>query len=319
MKKSLLAIFVTSVFILSACDDQQLSQKLTDAEQKITQLETELKAVQSELAEKNSSKVENSQDVFPALNVEITELFNKSENLKFKPDSEDEFARNESQIELFATTANTNVEWLNSLLLKEIINHYSDEDQDLGDKIITTENVTNMFSSMYENFVNDAKDSRPIGLSEIEMTNYLSQRGNIVTFTQSYDSYTGGAHGMNYTRYLNIDVNKKAVIQLDDLIDPSKQEELKNILWQDYVSENTDESGQVSTFMTDKNEFELSSDFYFTENGINFVYPVYVLGPFAEGPIELHAYFSDINALLKPDYQRTKKDGFNIYPNSIFF
>ncbi|QGM80142.1 DUF3298 domain-containing protein [Otariodibacter oris] len=324
MKKSLLAILIASGFILSACDDQELTQKLTDAEQKITQLETELKAIQTEQATKNSV-VENSQDAFPTLNVEITELFNKSETLKVKDnlyedenESEEQFY--DSRVAVFATTATTNVDWLNSLLFKEIINHYSDEELNIGNEIITKENATELFSSMYDDFVNEVKQGGYfIGLTEAETTTYVNQRGNIATFTQHYDSYTGGAHGMYYTRYLNIDVNKKAVIQLNDLVEPSKQQELKDILWQEYMSMNAGEDGQISAFVTDKNEFELSPDFYFTDDGITFVYPVYALGPFAAGETKLHAYFYDINALLSKDYQRTAKDGFNVYPDSIFY
>ena len=50
MKKSLLAILISSIVLLAACDDKENQAKWQQAEQKILQLQTELKNTQDELA-----------------------------------------------------------------------------------------------------------------------------------------------------------------------------------------------------------------------------------------------------------------------------
>lgn len=311
MKKSLLALLVVTTFTLSACDNKALQEKVSQAETKIQQLETELKTVQTALTEKQtefdklSAEAEQAKKVFPALQVKIETLFDKKETLKFEKDPQDEFAREESGVSVFATTANTGVTWLDKLLVQYMIS--SEDKPVVGSK----ENAHKYFNRQFTDFIATAKEERPIAFSLSVETRYLGQRNNIVSFIQYYDEYYGGAHGIYSSHFLNIDINKQAIISLDNLVKPEYKKQLKELLWQTYLMNNTDDSGKYVGF-ADPKEFEIADNFYFTDTGVTFVYPVYALGAFAEGEIELEANWFEINQWLNPEYQRTEADGFYI-------
>lgn len=85
MKKSLIALLISSVVFLSACDDKEKTQQAT---QEISQLKSDLEHTKTELGKANSeivalkAQLEKVQSEFPALNVEIETIFNKKEILK---------------------------------------------------------------------------------------------------------------------------------------------------------------------------------------------------------------------------------------------
>ena len=144
---------------------------------------------------------------------------------------------------------------------------------------------------------------------------YVGQRGNIATFIQYWDNYTGGAHGLYGTNYFNVDLNKKTVISLDSLMSKAHQEQAKAILWNSYLEKTRMEAqDEKAEPFTTKADFDLVDNFYFTHEGINFVYPVYALASFVEGEVTLTLYWNDANKLVSSDYQRTKKDGVGLAP-----
>lgn len=310
MKKSLLALFIGSAVILSGCKDEQLNAKLLDTEKQVAQLEAKLQQTQSQLAQKEAES-EKAQQTFPALQVEIVEFFNKSTVIKHKKDPNDEFFREETPVSVFVSVAKTGVEWLDNLLL---LNMLDEKDRaNLQDKNAIEKALMSRFEKNYQELLQAAKEDKQIGLHFSLNTDYFGQRNNIATFTQMDYAYTGGAHGTHYTKYLNVDINKKVVIRLDDLISAQNQAKLREILWETYRSERLDENGNFVGFV-EKSDFFVSEQFYFTPNGIRFVYPLYSIGPYAEGEVELTTSFYEVNELLNPAYQRTKKDGFGLDP-----
>ncbi|MDH2997293.1 hypothetical protein A1D22_06360 [Pasteurellaceae bacterium LFhippo2] len=333
MKKSVIALLVSSIFILSACDDKQMTQKVTEAEKQIVQLNSELQKAQSELSTKTAEldklkeqAVTLSEDLanakqktsaFPALQVEILKLFDKSESIKHPKDPknpDDEYYREETNISLFASIPKTQIEWLNDLLLNEVYrSSISEEEYKAHKGKVTVEQLKESLDKEYNGFINDAKEEKPIGLSRSVDSYYLGQRNNIVFFSQSHNSYYGGAHGMYYTRYLNFDVNKKELITLNSLVPPKNQAKLRELLWESYINDRQLQEGEAP--YAEKSDFRISEEFFFSPYGITFVYPPYELGPFAEGEIEVPLYFHQLNELLNSDYRLTEKDGFGLNQN----
>lgn len=52
MNKSLLALLISSVFVIAGCEDGKMTQTVLEAEKQIVHLGTELKNAQSDLAKK---------------------------------------------------------------------------------------------------------------------------------------------------------------------------------------------------------------------------------------------------------------------------
>ncbi|MDY2948154.1 MAG: DUF3298 domain-containing protein [Mannheimia varigena] len=322
MKKSLLALLISSVFVITGCEDGKMTQTVLEAEKQIVQLGTELKNTQSELAKKETeiaelsgvraeneklkAELEKAQQN-TALHVEIVKIFDKQEVIKHNVDPKEEFAIEESTVSSIVTLPKTNFDWLNQLLINQAYDHNEEQGRKL--KNPTEEEFKKFREDVYQGLVESTKIEPTIGYDEHIYSNFIGQRNNIATFLMAHYSYTGGAHGMHYTQYINVDLAKKAIISLNDLISQKDQAQLKEILWENYSRERVDENGKYNGF-GDKKEFRISDQFYFTSEGIVFVYPPYELGAYAEGNIEIEADWHSINKLLNSDYQRDEKDGF---------
>lgn len=305
MKKSLLALLISSVFLLSGCEDKINTQKLLDAEKQIMQLESQLRSTQSEL--------EKAKNAFPALNVEIVELFNKSEYVQLSKEKKAEFGQESSNVQVFTSLPKTNVAWLDQLLLTQVFNALGVGLTQLKAEEITQDELTQILQQRYDTLISEIKEQPAIEMSRSLESYYLGQRNNIASFYFfSYDYY-GGAHGMFMTNYANVDINKKKVITLNDLIEPRNQDKVKDALWEIYSIERLDENGEYNGFIA-KDDFRISENFYFGTNGIRFVYPVYELGPYSEGEVEIELDWYMANKLFNSDYHRTAKDGFEQNP-----
>lgn len=262
---------------------------------KIAQLEQDYAKVNQQLASFQERQK------FPALEVEIVELFNQFGKVKHTKNLEDEeFFREETEVSVFASTAKTGVEWLDQLLLNSLIGAKS------LTQPITEKEAMAYFQQRYQQLETEAKEVKPIGLSDTVHTTYIGQRNNIATFTQFFEQYTGGAHGTHYTKYVNVDTNKKAVIGINDLVNSEHHEKLKAILWQRYQ-----QRGDAWSDSMDKNEMTIPNEFYFTLGGITFVYPIYQLGPYVAGEVEIETSFYELEPILNPDYFPTKKEDGN--------
>ena len=77
------------------------------------------------------------------------------------------------------------------------------------------------------------------------------------------------------------------------------------MLWEIYQNEYRGDNGERQEPFTVKADFYLSDNFYFSKDGIVFVYPPYAIGPYAEGEKELSLslYDDEVKALLTPAFK----------------
>ncbi|NEN74977.1 DUF3298 and DUF4163 domain-containing protein [Pelistega sp. NLN82] len=295
MKKTIIATVIGSVFMLAACSDNteltQAKEKLATLEQQSAQqvekLTAELNQVKAELAT-HASQV-------PALHVKVSTVFEKEEEIKHTV--KDEYDIETTTVHYRVQVPETGIDWLDTLLVQV----YSNTDGKLSDKVLTKEALTQQAQQEFSTIVDDIKKEPISGYEHISNAEFEGQRENIVTFSHSYYSYAGGAHGVGGINYINIDTNKKAIITLNDLIAPAQQDKLKDILWGKYKGDQAEED----LFVNRKDfDFIKNNNFYFSPAGLHFVYPVYTLGPYVEGEVELTVSWYEINALLNKDYQR---------------
>ena len=133
---------------------------------------------------------------------------------------------------------------------------------------------------------------------------FEGQRQNILSFVKETYIFSGGAHGMYWTNYINIDSNTKSVIKLSTLFTDENMKKAENSLWDQYRFSYGENSGN-DTF-TVRKDFFVSESFYFTNDGIVFVYPPYALGPYAQGQMTLALNWSELDGLINPDYRWNK-------------
>ncbi|MCR5003741.1 MAG: DUF3298 and DUF4163 domain-containing protein [Bacteroidales bacterium] len=123
--------------------------------------------------------------------------------------------------------------------------------------------------------------------------------GNVLSYFAYVSSYSGGAHGIYYDLYLNLDATTGHPITLSDVfIDPSSEELKASITAKAARDERTFED----LSLTGNAAVEPSSQFELTNDGIIFIYEPYEIGSYAAGVIDLKFSYYELQNLLKPGF-----------------
>lgn len=305
MKKSLLTILIASA-LLSACNEKEtaLSQKIQENEQTITQLKTDLDAAQSELS-RLRTETEKSKNTFPTLNTMPEVLFDKTETVKPQQNTTEEqqeeaIAAEEANLTFNVSTITTGVQWLDNLLLDSLINNVLPDDSKASNGQDRKAVLLTLLENHYQSDQKLLKEGGAIAVEYSVNIDYLGQRNNIAAFVLFQYSYSGGAHGMHYSKHINVDTNSRKVLTLDNIVPKEQQAALKTLLWKAYLE--SLQKGE-KPFVAEK-DFTVSAEFYFDINGLNFVYPPYAIGPYSEGEITLMLSWNEANQILNNEFQR---------------
>ena len=95
---------------------------------------------------------------------------------------------------------------------------------------------------MYKKDEQDKEDEESIGAwysyykgieSHVQLCNTL-----ILTYRIDYNEYTGGAHGIYMSTFLNLDLKTLSPIRLDDLFEGDYKEALTDLLWKQLMADN---------------------------------------------------------------------------------
>lgn len=296
MKKLLVSALAVAGLTLTGCNDEEknaLSEQVKKQTQTIEQLNAQVNTLQRQVLDLAENQ---------AIRVEPEVLFEKSETIKFDNKSSNSLAPEEAEVKISVKSLKANMDWLTDLLINELIRQFT-----VGGKvkIENKQQFVEYLQTLYVDSVQEVKEFDLIGMSTNVDVEYLGQRENIATFTIGYHNYSGGAHDMYFTHFVNVDLDKKAVIQLDDVFAKAQQSKVKTLLWEIYQNESRGDNGERQEPFTAKADFYLSDNFYFSQDGIVFVYPLYALGPYAEGEKELRLslYDDEVKALLTPAFK----------------
>lgn len=296
MKKLLVSALAVAGLTLTGCNDEEknaLSEQVKKQTQTIEQLNAQVNTLQRQVLDLAENQ---------AIRVEPEVLFEKSETIKFDNKSPNSLAPEEAEVKISVKSLKANMDWLTDLLVNELIRQFTAEGKV---KIENKQQFIEYLQTHYADNVKEVKEFELIGISTNVDVEYLGQRENIATFTMGYHHYSGGAHGMYSTQFVNVDLDKKAVIQLDDVFTKAQQNKVKALLWEIYQNESRGDNGERQEPFTAKADFYLSDNFYFSQDGIAFVYPPYALGPYAAGEKELRLslYDDEVKALLTPAFK----------------
>lgn len=151
----------------------------------------------------------------------------------------------------------------------------------------------------------------PIGYSLEYKPRFIAQNQQLAMFTAYLYAYTGGAHGMYSTHFVNFDLKNKKVLKLDDILLANQQEKFNQLLKQaylDYLSltEYEESNNKAEQILADRAEMgwivEPTDNFTFRYDGLVLSYPPYDLGPYAAGEIELFIPYRKLLGVLKSEY-----------------
>ena len=165
----------------------------------------------------------------------------------------------------------------------------------------------NDLEPMYKKDEEDKQDEQSIGAwysyykgieSHVQLCNTL-----MLTYRIDYNEYTGGAHGIYMSTFLNLDLRTLAPIRLDDLFVNDYKEQLTDLLWNQLMADNKvatrqelEDMGYVTT-----GDLTPTENFYLSKDGITFYYNVYDIAPYVMGPVKITLPYEMMQHLLSDE------------------
>lgn len=122
----------------------------------------------------------------------------------------------------------------------------------------------------------------------------------ILTYRIDYQEYTGGAHGMYTSTFMNFDLTLMRPLHLSDLFIGDYQEILSNLIWNQLMKENNVASREELENLGYGSTGEIApiENFYLNNDGITFYYNVYDIAPYVMGAIKVTIPFHLIEEIL---------------------
>lgn len=157
---------------------------------------------------------------------------------------------------------------------------------------------------MYNEEKKNAEDGTSVGewysyYKSIESHVQLYQK-DLLVYRIDYNEYTGGAHGMYTTTFLNMDLTLMRPLRLNNIFIGEYKEALTDLIWNQLMADNKvtthealEDLGYGST-----GDIAPTENFYLSKEGISFYYNVYDITPYAMGPVKVTIPFSMMEHLL---------------------
>ncbi len=163
--------------------------------------------------------------------------------------------------------------------------------------------TTHFFQTRIDSFV--AMAQREVDYLEsmpwqIEMQLSITEAKSYVTLNNSGWDYTGGAHGNYWDFYQLFDKKTGKILNLSDFFTDI---EALNKLALPYFKEQNDVPSDMTLeeygFWFEGDDFQVTENFYFTEEAIVFHYNIYEIAPYAGGTNDLTLPFAVLGELFK--------------------
>ncbi|HLS42036.1 MAG TPA: RsiV family protein [Paenalcaligenes sp.] len=116
--------------------------------------------------------------------------------------------------------------------------------------------------------------------------------------------FTGAAHGMSATQFLNWDNRQANVLTIDDILLPGKKTAFNQALQQAHESwlrsqeDAQDDPEQYRRLWP----FQPTDNIALTDTGVVAKYDAYAIAPYSSGQPELHIAYPQLQGILKPSY-----------------
>ena len=128
--------------------------------------------------------------------------------------------------------------------------------------------------------------------------------GHLLVYRIDYNEYTGGAHGIYMSTFLNLDLKTLSPIHLGDLFEGDYKEALTDLLWKQLMADNNVSTRQELEDMgyATTGDLEPIENFYLDPTGITFYYNVYEIAPYVMGATKITLSYEDIAHLMNGEF-----------------
>lgn len=123
---------------------------------------------------------------------------------------------------------------------------------------------------------------------------------DLLVYRVDYNEYTGGAHGMYMTTFLNMDLTLMRPLRLDDIFVGDYQETLTDLIWNQLMTDNqvTSHEALEDLGYGSTGDIAPTENFFLSKDGITFYYNVYEITPYSMGTTKVTLPFSMMEHLL---------------------
>ncbi|MDR0745362.1 MAG: DUF3298 and DUF4163 domain-containing protein [Mediterranea sp.] len=129
---------------------------------------------------------------------------------------------------------------------------------------------------------------------------------DLLVYRIDFNEYTGGAHGMYTSIFLNFDLKNMHQLVLDDIFIGDYQNTLSDLLWNQLM---VDQKVKTRTELENMGygstgDLIPTENFYLGKEGITFYYNVYEFTPYAMGAVEITLPYVAIEHLMNSTIRR---------------
>jgi hypothetical protein len=128
----------------------------------------------------------------------------------------------------------------------------------------------------------------------------------LLVYCINFNEYTGGAHGMYTSTFLNFDLKHIHQLVLDDIFIGDYRDTLSDLLWNQLMADQKVKTKAELENMGYGSTGELTpiDNFYLGKEGITFYYNVYEFTPYAMGAIEITLPYAAIDHLMNSSIKK---------------
>lgn len=121
----------------------------------------------------------------------------------------------------------------------------------------------------------------------------------ILSLSNTWYEYTGGAHGNHGTQFINYNCKTQSEILLKDLFNNEQIKELTKIAEQVFrKNEGLKTTDDYSNYFFENGIFILPTNFSIRKDGLLFQYGIYEIKPYVDGTTDLFVPFESIKSLI---------------------
>lgn len=174
-------------------------------------------------------------------------------------------------------------------------------------------NTTNSLQAMADSFFADyleiteefAREEYALPWAYEVVFEKATETDSTISFSDSYYSFTGGAHGIYGTGYINFIKKTGRQIKFADLFQMDKLAGLTATA-EDHFRKmsnlTADQTFDEAGFFIEDDSFYLSQNFLLKQDSITFVYSIYEIAPYAAGEIALTIPTKKLKPYLRPSF-----------------
>lgn len=189
-----------------------------------------------------------------------------------------------------------NSQYYGSLSPQEALDHYLEQ---------YIQDYTDLGNQYYQDMANLEGDNQPSWYwYQINKENQiLYQDKDILSYSVSDATYTGGAHGSLQVLYYTINLNSLTTITEEDIFVPNYHNFLTSKIVDNLMKmyEVNSPEDLLNKGFFDVNDIAPNNNFWIDNKGVHYIYNQYEIAPYSMGPIEVSIPYQEIQSIVIPE------------------